>query len=147
MIPALVLAGSFLILRAAGWAGVDALDNWVTPLRYALAAMFLLTASAHWGRGRQDLVRMVPAIFPAPALLVAVTGILEILGAIGLLIPYTAPAAAICLAILLVAMFPANIHAARKSLTIRGRAATSLGPRTVLQVIFVAALVAAVLSA
>jgi uncharacterized membrane protein len=70
-------------------------------LRIALAMMFLLTASAHWGRRRADLVRMVPAAFPNPELMVTVTGLAEIAGAVGLLLPGTARWAAVGLAALL----------------------------------------------
>ena len=105
--------------------------------------MFLLTASAHWGSRRPDLIRMVPPTLPRPDLLVTVTGWLEILGAAGLLVQATAGVAAACLAALLVAMFPANVRAARQRLTIGGTAATPLVLRTILQVLFIAALLAA----
>ncbi len=53
---------------------------------------------------------MVPAAFPQPDMLVTVTGICEILGAIGLLIPRVAPLAAIGLMLLLLAIFPAKVR-------------------------------------
>jgi len=86
---------------------------------------------------------MVPAAFSQPDLIVTITGFLEILGAAGLLLPATARAAALCLALLLMAMFPANVSAARRNLTIGGKAATGLPLRTLLQVVFIAALGAA----
>jgi uncharacterized membrane protein len=142
MIPAAVLLLVFAALRLAGFLGLAMLDNWNLPLRIALFVMFLLTASAHWGRGRTDLIRMVPTVFPAPDAMITVTGVLEILGGIGLLIPVTARAAAICLAILLAAMFPANVRAARQGLSILGRRAMSARARGALQVLFIAALLA-----
>ena len=140
LVPAVVLIVSFAALRCVGFLGVDALDNWELPLRIALFLMFLVTASAHWGRGRPDLIRMVPSVFPAAGNIITVTGILEILGAVGLVIPLFARAAAICLAILLVAMFPANIRAARERLTILGRPAMSPAVRGAMQLMFVVAL-------
>jgi uncharacterized membrane protein len=142
MVPLIILAVSFAVFRGLGLVGVAALDNWGLPLRMALFLMFLVTASAHWGRGRPDLIRMVPPAFPRAATIVTVTGVLEILGAVGLLVPGTARAAAICLAILLMAMFPANIRAAREKLTFMGRPAASVTVRGAMQVIFVAALLA-----
>jgi uncharacterized membrane protein len=142
MVPAIVLPASFAILRLAGFLGVSVLDSWNLPLRIALFLMFLIAASAHWGRGRTDLIRMVPAAFPFPASIITITGVLEILGAVGLLIPRTTRAAAVCLAILLVAMFPANIRAARERLTILGRPVTGLAVRSVMQVVFIGALLA-----
>ena len=146
MAPAIVLLASFAILRLAGFLGVSALDNWNLPLRIALFLMFLLAASAHWGRGRTDLIRMVPPAFPFPATIITIAGVLEILGAVGLLIPRTTRAAAVCLAILLVAMFPANIRAAREHLTMLGRPATGLVLRSVMQVVFIGALAAVAVS-
>ncbi|MBV9513619.1 MAG: hypothetical protein JO280_06220 [Mycobacteriaceae bacterium] len=65
-----------------------------------------------------------------------ITGLLELLGAIGLLLPATRAAAAVCLAALMVAMFPANIYAAGAK---RSQHApdTPLVPRTLMQVLFV----------
>ncbi len=141
MIPFLILVIATLALRGVGFAGVHALDNWTACLRGGLALMFLLTASAHWGKRRRDLIAMVPPAFPRPDLIVTITGILEILGAVGLLFPATAPAAAACLAVLLIAMFPANVRAARENLKIGDSAATALPLRTALQVVFIAALI------
>jgi uncharacterized membrane protein len=143
MAPLIVLVGSFVVLVTAGRLGVRPLRNWVTSLRWALALMFLLTASAHFGSRRPDLVAMVPSVFPNPELLVTLTGIAEILGAIGLVIPRVAPAAAGALALLLVALFPANVHAARAALEIGGEPVTPLVPRTLMQLGFIAALLAA----
>ena len=143
MTPFLVLLASTLVLRAIGAAGVVVIDSWIMCLRGGLAAMFLLTASAHWGKRRPDLIRMVPAAFPRPDLIITITGVLELLGAVGLVLPVAAGPASACLAVLLVAMFPANVRAARHNLTIGGKAATGLLLRTVLQVVFIAALIAA----
>jgi uncharacterized membrane protein len=84
---------------------------------------------------------MVPPIFPNPELLVTFTGVAEILGAVGLLIPRLARAAAIGLTLLLVAIFPANVHAALHELSLAGKPATELLPRTLMQLVFLAATV------
>jgi uncharacterized membrane protein len=137
MIPFVILAAGVLLFR------VLVFESWTVSLRAAFVPMLLLTASAHWGKRRPDLVRMVPPFFPRPELLVTVTGMLELLGAIGLLIPATSRAAATCLAILLLAMFPANVYAARHRLSIAGREATALPLRAIMQVVFVGALLVA----
>jgi uncharacterized membrane protein len=141
MIPFIVLVVSFVALRSAGFLGVTALDNVDLPLRIALFLMFLLTASAHWGKGRPDLVRMVPPVFGHAEALVTITGVFEILGAIGLLLPLASRPAAVGLAILLLALFPANIRAAREHLTILGRPAPGLLVRGAIQLVFLSALV------
>src|SRR5215467_4323145 len=144
MAPLIVLVVSALLFWLAGQTGlVAAFRDLGLVLRAALGVMFLMTASAHWGKRRADLVRMVPPALPRPDLLVTFTGILEILGAIGLFVPITARAACICLVLLLVALFPANIHAARKGLTIDGRRVPSVPVRALIQLVFIATLIAA----
>ena len=143
MTPFIFLVISTLLLKVIGVAGVDLLDSWTWCLRGGLALMFLFTASAHWREQRGDLIAMVPSAFPRPDLIVSATGVLEILGAVGLLIPAIAPVAATCLAMLLISLFPANIRAAREGLTIGGRPATALPLRTLLQLVFIAAVLVA----
>jgi uncharacterized membrane protein len=143
MIPFGVLIVAFALFRIAGLILVPVLDGWQPALRAALVPMFFLTASAHWGKRRADLVRMVPPLFPAPELLVTLTGVLEIIGSIGLLVPATARAASFGLTVLLIAIFPANVYAARHGLAIQGRTAMPLPLRAALQVVFVAAVLAA----
>ena len=139
MAPLIVLFAVLLVLFLARALGVPALRHasWVLFVRWSLAAMFLLTASAHFGTRRTDLVRMVPDVFPNPELLVTLTGVAELAGAVGLLIPRLAPYAASGLALLLVAMFPANVHAAREHLSIGGQPVTPLVPRTLMQLFFI----------
>jgi len=139
MAPFFVLVVLFAILSVLGHLHLPFAFGWWTSLRLALAGMFLLTASAHWGKRRPDLVRMVPPVFPRPDLLVTITGVLEVLGAIGLMIPTVAPYAALGLSLMLLAVFPANVHAARNHLTIGSREVPALLPRTLLQVVFLAA--------
>jgi uncharacterized membrane protein len=142
MAPLIVLLTSFLLLNILGRLGMPFSFGWWTAMRISLAAMFLLTASAHWGQRRADLIRMIPPRLPRPDVLVSVTGVLEILGAIGLLIPPIAPFAGLCLSLFLMAIFPANVHAARERLAILGKPVTPLVARTTIQVIFVAATMA-----
>jgi uncharacterized membrane protein len=99
--------------------------------------MYAFTGSAHFGRQRADLIRMVPPGVPAPAGAVAATGALQFLGAAGLLAPATAPLAGRCLAALLVALFPANVHAARRGVALGTKPATPLWFRALVQGLFV----------
>jgi uncharacterized membrane protein len=81
---------------------------------------------------------MVPPALPTPGLLITVTGVLELAGAVGLLLSRTAPWAAAGLSALLVVMFPANIYAALEGF------GTPLLPRTLMQLVFLAATLAVV---
>jgi uncharacterized membrane protein len=59
--------------------------------QYCPGAMFVFTAVSHCHpRTRHDLIRMVPA----PTLLVSATGVLEVPGAMGLMVPRAPPGAA-----------------------------------------------------
>jgi uncharacterized membrane protein len=142
MEPLVVLVVVTAMLLGLGALGVRRLRPGVVALRGGLAAMFTMTASAHFVGLRDQLVAMVPPVLPAPELLVTITGLLEFAGAAGLLWARTAPWAAGGLSALLVAMFPANVHWA-----LSGRAsdfAETLWPRTGLQLIFLAATIAVV---
>ena len=108
-------------------------------LRGGLATLFLFTGVSHFVGLREDLIAMVPPGLPNPALLVTVTGVLELVGAAGLLHRRTAAWAAAGLAVLLVVMFPANIYAAMSGLTLGGEPATALVPRAAMQALYLAA--------
>jgi uncharacterized membrane protein len=142
MAPFLVLVVVTLVQLAAGAAGVRGLRRWPVALRNGLAAMFVFTGISHFVGMRADLISMVPPGLPAPGVLVTITGVLELAGAVGLLLPRTVPWAAGGLAALLVAMFPANVYAAIEGLTISGAPAMALIPRTLLQLLFLAATLA-----
>lgn len=125
MAPLITLLVAAVAARVVGWFGAEYLDSWPTALAVGLAAMFLLTGVAHFVPPlRRDLIAIVPPRLPAPRLLVTVTGVLEFAGSAGLLVPATRAAAAVCLLVLMLAMFPANVYAARmpnppKSMTTR----------------------------
>lgn len=142
MIPLIVLVAVFLLSLGVGAMGQLWLEDWRHALAVGLCVMFFVTASAHWGRRRTDLVRMVPPNLPSPGWIVTLTGFLEIIGACGLLIPWARPLAAVGLAILLVAMLPANIYAARAKLSLDGRPAMKSLYRIPLQLLFIASLIA-----
>jgi uncharacterized membrane protein len=82
---------------------------------------------------------MVPPALPNPGLLVTITGLLELAGAVGLLLRPTASWAAGGLTALLVGLFPANVHAALNHLTTSP--GDALVPRTLMQLVFLAATV------
>ncbi len=142
LIPLLVLVLVFFALWLTA-PGIPYFSDWQHALRAALGVMFLLTASAHWGKRRADLVRMVPTVFGNGEMWVTWTGIAEILIAIGLQIPSAAIVCATSAAVMLMCMFPANMKAARERLTIGGRPVPGLAARLAIQVVFLAALAAA----
>jgi uncharacterized membrane protein len=136
--PLIVLVAVTVLARVAGRLGVRALDDWAAATRVGLAALFCFTAVAHFNALRADLVRMVPPWVPEPGLMVTFTGVCEVLGAVGLLVPRTRRAAAAALIVFLLAVLPANVHAAGAGTTIGGRPVTPLVPRIAMQVAFIA---------
>jgi len=137
MAPLIVLVVVTLVARLIGHFGVPQLRDWASATRVGLAVMFFFTAAAHFNSTRPDMVAMVPPFVPNPELMVTFTGIAEILGAIGLLVPRTRRIAGIALILFLLAVLPANIYAAQANLTIRGSAATPMIPRIALQLLFI----------
>ncbi len=133
----IVLFGAWLVLRGIGALGVGALATWQHSACYALALMFVFTGIAHFNRLKHDLVRMVPDVFPRPMLLIYLTGVLEFMGAVGLLWPRFRSLAGICLIALLIVMFPANVSAAVKKTTLAGKPVTPLWLRAPMQVLFI----------
>jgi len=142
MAPLITLLLSSIAARCIGWLGVSYANSWTAALAIGLAAMFVMTGFAHFApKLRSDLIAIVPPRLPAPGYLVTITGLLELLGAVGLLVPATRVAAAGCLLVLMLAMFPANVYAARmpdppKSMT------TQLPLRIAIEVVFLAAAIA-----
>jgi uncharacterized membrane protein len=130
-----------LVARLVGWLGVDYVDSWPQAIAVGVAAMFVMTGVAHFVPAmRRDMIEIVPPRLPAAGLLVAITGALELVGAAGLLYPPTRVAAAVCLFLLMLVMFPANVYASRmpnppKSMTSR------LDVRTVEEIVYLGAAV------
>ena len=139
MAPLIALVLGSLTARLVGWLGVDYVDGWTAAVAVGLALMFVVTGIAHFVNPlRRDLIAIVPPRLPSPGLLVTATGVLELLGAAGLLYPPTRAAAAVALGVMMLAMFPANVYASRmpsppKSMT------TQLPLRTIEQIVFVGA--------
>jgi uncharacterized membrane protein len=130
-----------LAARLIGWLGVDYVDSWPQAVAVGLAVMFVMTGVAHFVPAmRRDMIAIVPPRLPAAGLLVTITGVLELIGAAGLLYPPTRVAAAVCLLVLMLVMFTANVYAARmpnppKSMPSR------LNVRTAEEIVFLAAAV------
>lgn len=89
-------------------------------VRIALAATFTFMGVLHFlPKVRRGMRAMIPPAlrrlgFPSPAVLVAFTGVCELAGAAGLLVPWDVLrlTTGIALAVFLVAVFPANAYAA-----------------------------------
>ncbi len=80
-------------------------------LRWLLTA-FMVVAGLNHFLSPAPYLGMMPPWLPAPELLVEISGVAEILGGLGLILPQTRRLAAWGLIALFVAIFPANLHMA-----------------------------------
>lgn len=84
-------------------------------------------------------VAIMPPVLPFPLALVYISGVFEILGGIGLLIPKVKRLAGNGLVLLLLAIFPANIHMAINDVQVKGLDSPALlWIRLPLQFLFIA---------
>ncbi len=137
MVSLLVLVASFIILRGVGLLGVKRLSSWRAAGRGALAIMSLFTGTSHFTSMKYDFAAMIPDPLPDGLWVIYLTGVFEIAGAIGLLIPQTRRLAGICLVLLLVAMFSANVNAALNGIPLGGQDPTPLWLRTPMQILYI----------
>ena len=137
MVSLFVLVFSFILLRGLGALGVKRLSSWRDAGRFALVIMFLFTGFSHFSSLKHDFAAMIPAPLPNGLWVIYLTGLFEIAGAVGLLIPRTRKLAGMCLVLLLVALFPANVYAALNEIPLRGEAATPLWIRTPMQLLYI----------
>ena len=92
--------------------------------RIALSVFFAFTGAGHFIK-TDALVAMMPASVPYRFELVYLTGIFELLGAIGIWIPRTRRLTGALLILMLVAFLPVNIYAAMQRVDFGGH---ELGP-------------------
>ena len=104
----IVLVVTTLLTRLAGQFGALTLRNWEAAGRVSMFGMFFFTATTHFNSMRKDMIPMVPPMLPNPAFLVTITGVCEILGAIGLLVTRTRRVAAVAMILLMLSVLPAT---------------------------------------
>ncbi len=80
---------------------------------YAIAALFIGTGVSHF-LWPDVFVRIMPPYFPRPLLLVYLSGVAELLGGIGVLIPALRLYAGWGLILLLCAVFPVHVYMVRR---------------------------------
>ena len=113
-------------LSAFGW------PQWV--LRVIAVLPLLASGVLHFTR-TPLMASIIPPFFPYRPQLVLFTGILEFAGAVGLLLPAFTRVASACLAVFMIAIFPANVHAAGQ--TVGGLHMPSVPVRLAMQVVYV----------
>jgi uncharacterized membrane protein len=106
--------------------------------RVALALFFIIAGASHL-IAPAGYLAIVPAAVLWPAAMVALSGAAEILGGLGICFRSTRPAAGWWLIALLIAVFPANIHAISTGMVIGGHSvpAWMLWARLPFQLLFI----------
>jgi uncharacterized membrane protein len=106
--------------------------QWI--LRVMVALPLLVSGTAHFTRTAL-MAMIVPPFLPFHSQLVLGSGVLELAGAVGLLLPAFTRAASTCLALLMIAVFPANVYAANKY--VGGLHMPSVPVRLAMQVVYI----------
>ena len=90
-----------------------------TALRLLLVAVYLIAGFFHL-YATEGFVAIVPGWVPWPHAVVILTGVCELFGAAGLLLPRSRRLAAIMLALYAIGVFPANIKHALEHVALNG---------------------------
>jgi uncharacterized membrane protein len=108
MAPFIVLLFSYLLLYLINRYGLK--RKFTTDLigRTALAFMLVFTGSSHFFMEDQ-MVQMLPDFLPGKYMIVYLTGVIEFIAAVGLLVKKTSRLASVMLILFFVSVLPANI--------------------------------------
>ena len=140
MKPLLVLVSCFVISLLATKFFLGIFDVNLSG-RIAMSVMLLFTAIAHFAYSK-GMAMMLPAFIPFKTLIVYLTGIIEIMAAIGLQLEYLRVTTAWLLIIFFILILPANIYAAKTQVDyqkgdLTGNGTTYLWFRIPLQILFI----------
>lgn len=139
-IPMAIVVLPVVVFFAFAGRGFVTFRRTQATLCFVCALPLLLSATGHFARPAL-YASIIPPSFPHPVLLVLLSGIFEVLGAIGLLLRPTRRAASLCLVLLMITVFPANIYAANR--TVGGWPMPGVPVRTAMQVVYILMLLAA----
>jgi uncharacterized membrane protein len=108
-----------IILHLAAKTGINPQKDFKVNARAATGFAFIFSGVSHF-LIPGTFLEMMPPFLPAPLFLIYLSGVFEILGGVGLMIPATKNLAALGLILLLLAVFPANIYVALKNVQLGG---------------------------
>jgi len=141
MKPLLVLLGTFILALFVIKLTKDRLDFSMAG-RIAMAAMLLFTAIGHFAFV-DGMTQMIPNFIPAKKEMVLLTGVMEIVFAVGLLLPNYKIKTGWVLILFFLLILPANIKASLENINYQtgvqdGPGLTYLLFRIPLQILFIA---------
>jgi uncharacterized membrane protein len=109
--------------------------SWTQGVLRVVAALPLLASGVLHFTRTALMASIIPPFFPYRPQLVLLTGVFEFAGAVGLLLPAFTRAASACLAVFMIAIFPANVYAAGQ--TVGGLHMPSVPVRLAMQVVYI----------
>lgn len=138
MSPVYIVLALAIGLRLGGEAGVVGIHTTGEAVRWATGLSFMIMGGAHFTPLRHDVARLVPPWIRRPAPVVALLGVWQLAGGVGLLAPGLRQVSAAALVLLLLLKLPANLRIARESLSLQGRHATHPSWRVPAQFLWIA---------
>lgn len=106
----MILSRTGILFRDETKRGLAALAMAIFLVFFGISHFFLV----------DEMILMIPKVFPYPGFIVYATGVIEIILAIGLIIPKTRRLSGIFIALYFIAVFPANIVKAMSDIDIQG---------------------------
>ena len=100
-------------------AATNLFQNNKTTFKGILAVCMVVAGVLHFAQS-EPFIRIVPDFLPAPGALVYISGVVEILLGVGLLVPATQRLSAWGLVALFIAVYPANLNMAFNHIHIEG---------------------------
>ena len=109
-----------------------------TSVHALLSLLFFVAGVGHLTVLHEDFAVIVPPPFDQRRdEIVVITGIMEIMGGLGLLVPSLRNLTKLCLTLFLIAVFPANIYGSQHGIKFRGQPHPSIPVRLALQILLV----------
>lgn len=135
-IPTVVLTLTILCFFALGRGAYSSFGTSQVILKVLVALPLVVSAILlHFFRASLT-ASIIPPFFPARLFLAVFTGICEISGSVGLFVPRVRRPAAFWIAVMLIAIFPANVYSAGR--VIAGFQFPSVPVRLAMQVVYIA---------
>ncbi len=131
----LILIAAVVLFFALGRGRYTQLGGAQVALRVIVALPLVISAVALHFMRTNEATAMLPPIFSSPGFWVIGTGVLEILGAIGLFVPKVRSSSALWIAIMMIMIFPVNVWVAGQ--TYAGLQMPSVPVRLTMQVIYI----------
>jgi uncharacterized membrane protein len=132
LIAVIIIIGVASLINAPGFRDARGRMRWAMAIVYVAFGFFHITFAS-------EFLPIMPPILPFPREIVLFTGVCEIAGGLGLLIPATRRWAGGALALYAVCVFPANLYHAYAHVVVPGLPSSWWyhGPRLLLQPVLV----------